>query len=307
MTGLLIAEQFVNGLHLGVLLFLLSAGLTLVFGVMRLVNLAHGSFYMLGAYFSVTFTAWTGSFLAGAALAVVATAATGVVVERIALARLYRRDPLDQLLATFGLVLFFNELVQVAWGPAALTLPPPAVLAGHVTVLPGLALPAWRLAIVGTGLAVAVGLYAVVAHTRVGMWVRAGATNPDMASALGINLKLLFTAVFSAGAALAGLAGILAAPLLTVRAGMGDDILVLAFVVVVIGGMGSVRGAFAASLALGLIDAAGRAFLPELLAALLPRAAADAAAPALSSVLLYVAMAVMLAARPAGLFPAARA
>jgi branched-chain amino acid transport system permease protein len=307
MTGLLIAEQLVNGLQLGVLLFLLSAGLTLVFGVMRLVNLAHGSFYMLGAYFAVTFTAWTGSFLAGAALAVVATAATGIAVERIVLARLYRRDPLDQLLATFGLVLFFNELVQVVWGPAALTLPPPDILAGHVTVLPDLALPAWRLAIVATGLAVAAGLYAVVAHTRAGMWVRAGATNPGMASTLGINLKLLFTAVFAAGAALAALAGILAAPLLTVHAGMGDDILVLTFVVVVIGGMGSVRGAFVASLALGLIDAAGRAYLPELLAALLPRAAADVASPALSSVVLYVAMAVMLAARPGGLFPAARA
>ena len=299
-------EQLLNGLQLGVLLYLVAAGLTLVFGVMRVVNLAHGSFFMLGAYFVVAFASSTGSLLAGAVLAVAAAAAVAVVVERLVIARLYRRDPLDQLLATFGIVLFFDELAPLVWGPAGLTLTLPPGLAAGVTVLPELAVPVWRLVILAAGGAVAAGMGVVVARTRAGAWIRAGAADPETAQAMGVNLSLLFSAVFALGAALAGLAGILTAPLLTVQSGMGNDILVLAFVVVVVGGMGSMRGALAASLALGILDTAGRALLPELLAAVLSPAAAAAAAPALSSMLVYAAMAAFLWARPDGLFPAPR-
>lgn len=303
MTGILAAEQLLNGLQLGILLFLVSAGLTLVFGVMRIVNLAHASFYMLGAYFAVTFANWTGSLLAGIVLATAAAAAAGVAVERVVVARLYRREPLDQLLATFGLVLFFDALAPMLWGHAGLTLPLPPGLSGSVPVLPGLAYPIWRLVILASGVAVAVLLAILVARTRAGMWMRAGASDPDTAEAMGVNLPLLFTGVFALGAALAGLAGVLTAPLMTVRTGMGNDILVLAFVVVVVGGLGSVRGALVASLALGILDTAGRAVLPEILGVMLSPAAAATAAPALSSMLIYMAMAGMLWARPEGLFP----
>ncbi|MDA0654117.1 MAG: branched-chain amino acid ABC transporter permease [Proteobacteria bacterium] len=299
-------EQLLNGLQLGVLLYLVAAGLTLVFGVMRVVNLAHGSFYMLGAYFVVAFASWTGSLMAGAVLALAATTAVALVVERLVIARLYRREPLDQLLATFGIVLFFDELAPLVWGPAGLTLALPPGLAAGVQLLPDLALPVWRLVILAAGGLVAAGLGIVVARTRTGAWIRAGAADPETAQTLGVNLPLLFRGVFALGAALAGLAGILTAPLLTVQSGMGNDILVLAFVVVVLGGLGSMRGALAASLALGILDTAGRAALPELLAAVLSPEAADTAAPALSSMVVYVAMAAFLWARPDGLFPAPR-
>ena len=302
----LIAEQTLNGVALGVLLFLLAAGLTLVLGVLNLVNLAHGSLYMLGAYFAVTFVAWTGSFVVGGLLAVAATVAAGIAVEFAVLRTLYARSHLDQLLATFGLVLFFNEVVHLVWGPAGRTLAVPQALAGHVSVLPGLAVPAYRLAVVAVGLSVAAGLYALIVHTRAGMLVRAGASNRPMAEALGVNIPALFTALFALGAALAALAGILAAPLVTLEIGMGDNILILAFVVIVVGGIGSIRGAFAAALGIGLIDTLGRAFLPEFLEAVLPPNAAATVAPAISSVLIYAVMAAVLALRPSGLFAAGR-
>ena len=302
----LIAEQALNGVALGVLLFLLSAGLTLVLGVLNLVNLAHGSLYMLGAYFAITFTAWTGSLVLGGLLAVVATVVVGVAVEVLVLRTLYARSHLDQLLATFGLVLFFNEFVHIVWGPAGRTLAVPEALAGQVAVLPGLAYPAYRLAVLAVGLAVAAGLYVLIVHTRAGMLVRAGASNRQMAAALGVNIRALFTALFGLGAALAALAGILAAPIVTLGIGMGDDILILAFVVIVVGGIGSIRGAFVAAVGVGLIDTLGRAFLPELLEAALPPNAAATIGPALSSVLIYLVMAAVLALRPTGLFPASR-
>src|SRR5262245_36891378 len=210
---LLLIEQLLNGLQLGLLLFLLAAGLTLVFGIMDLVNLAHGSLYMVGAYFAATFTALTGSFLAGAALALAATLLVGMAVEVIAMRRLYGRDHLDHVLGTFGLILFFNELVRLVWGPAGLTVPLPAWLNTAVPILPGIHYPAYRIAIIVVALVVALFLYLVVMRTRIGMLIRAGASNREMVGALGVNIKLLYTLVFGIGAALAGLAGLMQAPI----------------------------------------------------------------------------------------------
>jgi branched-chain amino acid transport system permease protein len=301
---LLLIEQCLNGLQLGLLLFLLAAGLTLVFGIMDLVNLAHGSLYMVGAYFAATFTAMTGSFLTGAALALGATLLVGMAVEVIAMRRLYGRDHLDHVLGTFGLILFFNELVRLVWGPAGLTVSLPAWLNTAVPVLPGMYYPSYRIAIIVVALAVALFLYLVVMRTRVGMLIRAGASNREMVGALGVNIKLLYTLVFGIGAALAGLAGLMQAPILTVSIGMGENILILAFVVIIIGGIGSIRGAFVASLFVGLVDTVGRAFLPELFKLVMSPAAASAAAPAVSSMLIYLLMAIVLVLRPEGLFPA---
>jgi branched-chain amino acid transport system permease protein len=301
---LLFFEQCLNGLAFGLLLFLLAAGLTLVFGIMDLVNLAHGSLYMLGAYFAATFARLTGSFVAGAALALAATLLLGVVLEMIALRRLYGRDHLDHVLGTFGLILFFNELVRLLWGPAGLSLPLPAFLNTSIQVLPGVPYPTYRLAIILVALAMALVLYLLVMRTRLGMLIRAGASNREMVGALGIDIKLLYTLVFGLGAALAGLAGLMQAPILTVQIGMGENILILALVVIVIGGSGSIRGAFIAAVFVGLIDTLGRAFLPDLLRAMLSSAAAATAAPALSSMLIYLVMAAVLVLRPEGLFPA---
>ncbi len=301
---LLFLEQCLNGLAFGLLLFLLAAGLTLVFGIMDLVNLAHGSLYMLGAYFAATFARLTGSFVAGAVLALAATLLLGFVLEMIALRRLYGRDHLDHVLGTFGLILFFNELVRLIWGPAGLSLPLPAFLNTSIEILPGVPYPTYRLAIIAVALAVALGLYVLVMRTRLGMLIRAGASNREMVAALGIDIKLLYTLVFGLGAALAGLAGLMQAPILTVQIGMGENILILALVVIVIGGIGSIRGAFIAAVFVGLVDTLGRAFLPELLRAVLSTMAASTAAPALSSMLIYLVMAVVLVLRPEGLFPA---
>jgi branched-chain amino acid transport system permease protein len=301
---LLLLEQCLNGLQFGLLLFLLAAGLTLVFGIMDLVNLAHGSLYMMGAYFAATFVERTGSFIAGSLLALVATLALGIAVEVVALRRLYGRDHLDHVLGTFGLILFFNELVRLVWGPAGLTLPLPPWLSTSVELIPGIYYPTYRLAIILTALLVGLSLYLVVMRTRVGMLIRAGASNREMVGALGIDIKLLYTLVFGLGAALAGLAGLMQAPILTVQIGMGENILILAFVVIVIGGIGSIRGAFIAAVVVGLIDTVGRAFLPDLLRLVLSTSAASTAARALSSMLIYLLMAVVLVVRPAGLFPA---
>jgi branched-chain amino acid transport system permease protein len=302
---LLLIEQLLNGLQLGLLLFLLAAGLTLVFGIMDLVNLAHGSLYMLGAYFAATFTTLTGSFLGGVALALAATLLVGMGVEVVAMRRLYGRDHLDHVLGTFGLILFFNELVRLIWGPAGMNLTLPPWLNTAVQILPGVYYSMYRLSIIVVALAVAFALYLVIMRTRVGMLVRAGASNREMTAALGINIKLLYTVVFGIGAALAGLAGLMQAAILTAQIGMGENILILAFVVIIIGGIGSIRGAFVASILVGLIDTVGRAFLPDLLKAVLSPAAASTVAPALSSMLIYLIMAVVLVVRPEGLFPAA--
>ena len=303
MNWILLLEQVLNGVQLGILLFLLAAGLTLVFGIMDLVNLAHGSLYMVGAYFAATFTSWTGSFVLAIFLAVPATLLVGVIVEVICLRTLYQRNHLDQVLATFGLILFFNEAVRLVWGPAGLDVPLPDFLNSNFEILPGVPYPTYRVMIILTGIAVAIGLYFLVAKTRIGMLIRAGATNREMVGALGVDIKLLYTLIFGLGAALAGLAGVMAGPIFTVETGMGEGILILAFVVIVIGGIGSVRGAFVAALIVGLIDTVGRSFLPDLLGLVLSNQYADTAAPALSSMLIYLLMATILAFRPAGLFP----
>jgi branched-chain amino acid transport system permease protein len=297
-------EQCLNGLQVGMLLFLLAAGLTLIFGIMNLVNLAHGSLYMLGAYFAATFAAWTGSFLAAVVLTIAATLVVGMAVEIIAMRRLYGRDHLDHVLGTFGLILFFNEAVRLIWGPAGMNLALPMWLNTAVQVIPGIYYPAYRLAIIVVALAVAVFLYALVMRTRIGMLIRAGASDREMVGALGINIKLLSTLIFGIGAALAGLAGLMQAPILTAQIGMGENILIVTFVVIIIGGIGSIRGAFLASVFVGLTDTVGRAFLPDLLKLFLSPAGASTAGPALSSMLIYLVMAVILIVRPAGLFPA---
>jgi len=301
---LLFLEQCLNGLQFGLLLFLLAAGLTLIFGIMDLVNLAHGSFYMIGAYFAATFTLLTGDFVLSAALAFAATLLVGMAVEVIAIRRLYGRNHLDHVLGTFGLILFFNELVRLIWGPAGMNVPLPAWLNTHFQVLPGVDYPTYRIAIIVVTLLVALLMYVLVMRTRIGMLIRAGASNREMVSALGVNINLLYTLLFGLGAALAGLAGLMQAPILTVQIGMGENILILAFVVIIIGGIGSIRGAFISAILVGLIDTVGRGFLPDVLALLLNPRSASAISPAMSSMLIYLLMALVLVVRPEGLFPA---
>ncbi len=299
----LLLEQTLNGLQLGVTLFLMAAGLTLVFGVMDVVNLAHGSFYMVGAYLTAWLARETGSFALGILGAVGLTALLGLLVERLAVSRLYARDHLAHVLGTFGLLLLLDELVRLAFGPRPIFLDPPAALSGQVTVL-GTPYPAFRLAVLAVGVLAAVFLWWLISRTRVGMWIRAGATNREMLGALGVDVRLLFALVFALGTGLAALAGGMAGPLYAVRLGMGEDILILTFVVIVVGGIGSVRGAFAGALVVGLVDTLGRAFLPGLLGAVLERSEADALGASMATVATYVLMAAVLAVRPRGLFPA---
>ena len=306
MPASLILLQTVNGLQFGLILFLIAAGLTLVFGVMDFINLAHGVQYMLGAYFAATFAAWTGSFWAGLALALPACLAVSLALEVVVFRPLYARDHLDQVLATFGVIIFLNQAVHVVFGPAPLSMEMPDVLSGSIVLTNGLNYPVYRLAIIGAGLAVAAGLYLLVNHTRIGMLIRAGATNAAMVSALGVDIRRLFTLVFGFGAMLAGFAGVMVAPVLSVDPGMGDNVLILAFVVIVIGGVGSVRGAFLAALVVGLVDTLGRVLVPSLLRALLDPAQASQTGRAVAPMLIYVLMAVVLALKPAGLFPARR-
>jgi branched-chain amino acid transport system permease protein len=298
----LVLEQALNGLQFGLMLFLLAAGLTLVFGIMDMINLAHGSLYMLGAFLAATLTQATGSFVAGLLLAIPATAVLGMALEVTLLRTLYARDHLSQVLATFALILILNEVARIVWG-TDMPLAMPAALSGPVELLPGMPYPAYRLLIIAVGAAVAVLLWLGVAKTRIGMQVRAGASNRDMALALGVNVPRLFTVVFGVGAALCAIAGALLGPLLAVQVGMGESILILAFVVIVIGGIGSIRGALVGSILVGLVDTVGRTFLPHLFGLVLPPQFASAAGPAIASVMIYLVMAVILFFRPQGLFP----
>jgi branched-chain amino acid transport system permease protein len=304
MSAALIAEQILNGLQMGLMLFLLAAGLTLIFGIMDMINLAHGSLYMIGAYLMAALTQASGSFWLALPLAVIATAVIGMLLEISILRPLYRRDHLSQVLATFALILISNEIIRIVFGDHALTLNPPSALSGAVEIVPGLIYPAFRLAIIVVGLIVAISLFLLINKTRVGMWVRAGASNRDMAMAMGVNVKRLFTGVFGLGAALCALAGAMLGPLLAVQVGMGESILILAFVVIVIGGIGSIRGAFVGALLVGIIDTCGRAFLPVLLRSTTSSGVADAVGPALASMLIYALMAAILFWKPQGLFPA---
>jgi branched-chain amino acid transport system permease protein len=301
--AVLVVEQLLNGVQFGLMLFLLSAGLTLVLGIMDVVNLAHGSLYMLGAYFAATVASATGSFWAGVAAGVLLTAAVGVLLEVSVLRRVYTRDHLSQVLATFALILVFNEAVRMVWGPQALHISVPRELARPVQVLPGLPYSAYRLVLLGVGAALAALLLFLIHRTRLGMWVRAGASNRRMAQAMGVPIGRVFTLVFAVSAALSAVAGALLGPILAVQVGMGEDILILAFVVIVLGGIGSVKGSLVGSLLVGVVDTAGRAFLPPLFAELMAPDVASNLGPTLASVLIYLLMAVVLFFRPRGLFP----
>jgi len=307
MSTALLLIQVLNGLQFGVLLFLVAAGLTLVFGVMDFINLAHGVQYMLGAYIAATLGAWTGSFWAGLALALPLSLALGLVFEALVFRHLYGRDHLSQVLATFGVILTVDEAVRAIWGAAPLNVLQPGGLGGGIELMQGFTYPAYRLVIIGAGLAVALLLWLLVERTRVGMLVRAGATHPAMVSALGVDIRRLFMVVFGFGAMLAGFAGVLAGPVFAVAPGMGDGVLILAFVVIVAGGIGSVRGAFIAALGVGVLDTVGRALLPDLLRLVTDASTARQVGAALASMLVYVVMAAILAVRPVGLFPARRA
>ena len=304
MSPTLLLVQTLNGLQLGLMLFLVAAGLTLVFGVMNFINLAHGVQYMLGAYLMVTYYALTGNFPVAMTLALLTTLAAGLALEELVFRRLYDRDHLVQVLATFGIILFLNKGVKVVWGAAPLNVPIPELLNGSVRLMDGLQYPIYRFVIIGAGLLVALLLYLFINHTRFGMLVRAGASNAPMVSALGVNVHRLFMVVFGFGAMLAGFAGILIAPILSVEPGMGDQILILAFVVIVIGGIGSIRGALLGALLVGVIDTLGRSFMTNILELGLSRPTARAIGPALASMLIYLLMAVVLGLRPQGLFPA---
>lgn len=301
---LLFVEQVLNGLQLGVMLFLMSAGLTLVFGIMGVINLAHGTLYMAGAYITATVMLQADSFALALLVTLPAVAALGLVIELLVIRHLYERDHLDQVLATFGLILFLNELTVILWGRQPILLSIPEFLSGHVELVPGVPYPVYRLAIIAVGILVAALLYVLLQHTRLGMVVRAGATNREMIGALGVNISRLFTLVFAFGALLAGLAGFMAGPLVAVEVGMGEDILILTFVVIVIGGIGSVRGALVGALLVGLVDTLGRAFLPSLFALFMSPAEASGVGAALASMSVYVLMAIVLITRPRGLFPA---
>ena len=304
MSITLLIVQILNGLQLGVLLFLIAAGLTLVFGVMDFINLAHGVQYMLGAYLAVMFFGMTGSFFAALVLALVTALAFGLMLEFAIFRHLYDRDHLDQVTATFGIILFLNQGVKLVWGAAPLSLPIPEMFSGSVVLMSGLLYPVWRLAIIGSGLLAAVVLYALVNATRVGMLVRAGATDAPIVSALGVDIRRLFMIVFGFGTMLAGFAGVMIAPILSVEPGMGDTILILAFVVIVIGGIGSIRGAFIAALLVGLVDTLGRSFSVDILRLVMAPSPARTVGPAIASMLIYLLMALVLFFRPAGLFPA---
>jgi branched-chain amino acid transport system permease protein len=299
----LILEQALNGLQFGLMLFLLAAGLTLVFGIMDMINLSHGSLYMGGAYLAAAAAEASGSFLLGIGAAVAGMAVVGILLELTLLRRLYTRDHLSQVLATFALILIANEAVRMIWGAQPMLLNAPEALAGPVEIA-GFLYPSYRLLIIGVGLAVAGFLYFLVARTRIGAWVRAGAANREMTEAMGVNVPWLFTGIFALGAALCALAGALLGPLLAVQVGMGENILILAFVVIVIGGIGSIRGALVGSLLVGMADTLGRALLPTLLRSVASSEVAANVGPALASILIYVLMAAVLFWRPTGLFPA---
>jgi len=304
MSGILILEQTLNGIQFGLMLFLLAAGLTLVFGIMDMINLAHGSVYMVGAYFAATLAQLTGSFVLAVVLAVIATAIVGMLLEVALLRRLYVRDHMTQVLATFALLLIANELVRIIWGSQPMMLNMPPALSGPIEIIPGMNYSSYRLVIIAVGLAVAVLLYFLVAKTRTGMLVRAGASNREMATAMGVNIRWLFTVVFGVGAGLSAIAGAMLGPILAVQVGMGESILILAFVVIVIGGIGSIRGALVGSLLVGMVDTIGRAFLPMLFREFLPPQLASSLGPGVASILIYVLMAAVLFWKPQGLFPA---
>jgi branched-chain amino acid transport system permease protein len=306
MTTILFIEQVLNGLQFGVMLFLMAAGLTLVFGVMGLINLAHGSLYMIGAFAAATVSSATGNFALGLVAALAAAAMAGAIVEIAVIRRLYRRDHLDQVLATFALILIFSEGTRWVFGSFPLYLDIPEMLSGPVTLPGGIEYPVYRLFIIVMGLAVAALLFWLIARTRLGIQIRAGEADREMIAALGIDISKLYTVVFALGAALAGMAGALVGAIQSVEVGMGEPVLILAFVTIIIGGIGSIKGAFVGALLVGLIDTLGRTMLPLVFGSFMADAsAATTVGSALASMLIYILMAGVLIARPQGLFGAA--
>src|SRR6056297_3287427 len=304
MSLILIAEQILNGLQFGIMLFLMAAGLTLIFGVMGLINLAHGSLYMIGAFCAAAVGAATGSFALGLAAALAGAAAAGALIELVVIRRLYDRDHLDQVLATFALILIFSEGTRWIFGSFPLFLEVPDYLSGSVTLPGGIEYPRYRLAIIMIGLAIAAGLFALIAKTRLGIQIRAGESDREMIGALGVNIARLYTLVFALGAALAGFAGALIGAIQTVQVGMGEPVLILAFVVIVIGGIGSIKGAFIGAILVGLTDTLGRSLLPVLFGLVMEPSAATTVGASLASMAIYILMAGVLLFRPQGLFGA---
>lgn len=300
----LAVEQTLNGLQLGVMLFLLAAGLTLIFGIMGVINIAHGSLYMVGAFLTAYTVSQTGSYLLAVIAGIGGAAVAGMAMEAAVMRQLYARDHLDQVLATFGLSLCMNEVFSLVFGQRPLYVQIPPLLDGSIEVVPGVPYPIYRIAIVVVGLAVALGLYLLISHTRIGMLVRAGSTHRDIVRALGVDIRTLYTVVFGLGALLAGLAGLMAGPVYAVQVGMGEQILILTFVVVVIGGLGSIRGAFLAAMVVGLVDTALRAVVPPWLKTFMEASAADMLGGGLSSLGVYLLMAFVLLVKPKGLLPA---
>ena len=304
MSSILIIEQILNGLQFGVMLFLMAAGLTLIFGVMGLINLAHGSLYMIGAFAAAWMAGATGSFLFGLVAALAAAALAGAIIEMVVIRRLYKAAHLDQVLATFALILIFSEGTRWVFGSFPLFLEIPDLLSGPVTLPGGIQYPVYRLTLIAIGLAIAVGLWALIEKTRIGVQIRAGADDREMIGALGVDISKLYTIIFALGAALAGLAGALVGAIQSVQVGMGEPVLILAFVVIVIGGIGSIRGAFVGSLLVGLTDTLGGVFLPEIFEVFMEPGAAQKSAAALSSMSIYMLMGLVLIWRPTGLFGA---
>ncbi|MBY6069132.1 branched-chain amino acid ABC transporter permease [Leisingera aquaemixtae] len=302
MTYILVLEQILNGLQLGIMLFLMAAGLTLVFGVMGLINLAHGSLYMVGAFAAAAVAGWTGSFLLALIASLAAAAAAGALMELVVIRRLYRRDHLDQVLATFALILIFSEGTRWLFGSFPLFLDVPSYLSGPVSLPGGIEYPLYRLTIILIGLAIAAGLFLLIARTRIGIQIRAGEADREMIAALGVDISKLYTLVFALGAALAGLAGALVGAIQSVQVGMGEPVLILAFVVIVIGGIGSIKGALAGALLVGMTDTLGGVFLPQLFALFMDPASAASAGASLASMLIYILMAAILLVRPSGLY-----
>ncbi len=298
----LLISQIFNGLQLGLLLFLLASGLSLIFGIMDFINLSHGSFYMIGAFVGATMVSLTGSLIVAAVVTVVALLIVGALVDILIARKLYGEDHLDHVLVTFGLILVFDTLAHMIWGPAGMTIPLPDILNGQVEIA-SFVIPTYRLLIIVCGLLIALGLYFLVTRSRLGMLIRAGASNRIMVAALGINIDRLYMLVFAIGAAMAGFAGLLIAPITEASIGMGNEVIIIAFVVVIVGGIGSIKGAFYGAILIGFIDTLGRSYLDDLLKLFLSNQAAETAAPALSAMMVYILMVVVLVFKPEGLFP----
>ncbi|MGQ7248699.1 branched-chain amino acid ABC transporter permease [Halomonas sp. V046] len=277
--------QLLNGLQYGLLLFLIASGLTLIFGIMGIINLAHGAMYMIGAYLAFDLTQRLGNFWLAIAIAVPIAVALGLIIERLFLDTLYRRDHLYQVLLTFGLILVLNEAQRIIWGGDVHSVALPEPFTGSIALTDNLQYPVYRLFVAAVCLALAGAIYWVIRHTRLGIIIRAGAVNREMVEGLGINIRTLFTLIFSVGVALAAFAGMMAAPISSIAPGMGDSILITCFVVVVIGGIGSIKGAFFGALLIGMAETFGPVLVPSL-----------------ASMLIYLIMALVLLIKPRGLF-----